>query len=102
MKQWQQIAMRDSKLESPKEICGLVVNVKGKEVFFNCPNRSKDEDNFILDPDSYAICEEQGQIVGIFHSHPKGSSKNSSAVRDLSKSFKFIFLVSLYQSLKNV
>lgn len=34
MKQWQQIAMRDSKLESPKEICGLVVNVKGKEVFF--------------------------------------------------------------------
>ena len=56
MKQWQHIAMRDSKLESPKEICGLVVNVKGKEVFFYCPNRSKDEDNFILDPDSYAAC----------------------------------------------
>ena len=79
MKQWQQIAMRDSKVESPKETCGLVVNVKGKEVFFYCPNMSKDEDNFILSPEHYAACEEQGQIVAIFHSHPKGSSEPSDA-----------------------
>ena len=79
MKQWQQIAMRDSKVESPKETCGLVVNVKGKEVFFYCPNMPKDEDNFILSPEHYAACEEQGQIVAIFHSHPKGSSEPSDA-----------------------
>tara|TARA_Y100001954_G_scaffold179253_1_gene190674 strand:+ start:1345 stop:2049 length:705 start_codon:yes stop_codon:yes gene_type:complete len=79
MKQWQQIAIRNSKVDSPRETCGLIVNRKGKEIYISCLNISKDEDNFIINPDQYAACEKEGQIIGIFHSHPKGSSQPSDA-----------------------
>jgi hypothetical protein len=54
----------------PKEACGLVVIVKGRERFWPCANISEfGNDQFILDPNDYAEADQAGEIVGVFHSH---------------------------------
>jgi len=56
--------------EYPREACGLVVIVKGKERFWPCVNTSEyGNDQFIMDPHDYAEAEQAGEIVGVFHSH---------------------------------
>ena len=64
----------------PKESCGLLAIIKGKETFWPCKNLSDDPDEyFLIDPDDWADCEDQGELIGIVHSHPYGTAFPSEA-----------------------
>tara|TARA_R100000329_G_scaffold96341_1_gene79942 strand:+ start:225 stop:929 length:705 start_codon:yes stop_codon:yes gene_type:complete len=64
----------------PKESCGLLAIIQGKETFWPCENLSEAPDEyFVMDPDSWADCEDQGELIGIVHSHTFGSALPSEA-----------------------
>ena len=64
----------------PNESCGLLAIIKGKETFWPCKNLSEAPDEyFVMCPDSWAECEDQGELIGIVHSHTYGSALPSDA-----------------------
>lgn len=63
-------AIEYAQIQFPREACGLVIIVKGKERFWPCRNISEyGNDQFIMAPEDYAEAERAGEIVGVFHSH---------------------------------
>ena len=59
------------KVEDPKESCGLLLNIKGKERYHPCRNLSMTNHQcFILDPEDYVKADNIGEITAIIHSHP--------------------------------
>jgi len=66
--------------EFPKEACGFVLNIKGKEKYYRANNIAPTaEEHFIIDPISYADAEDTGDIVAICHSHPNQGPQPSQA-----------------------
>lgn len=61
----------------PRECCGLVVIVKGKQRYHPCRNTAIGTDQFAIHPEDFANAEEAGDIVAVTHSHPNGSPKPS-------------------------
>lgn len=71
-----------ARVEYPREACGLVAVVKGKQQFYECKNIAEDRDDFILDPEDHIRVEDfvlshAGDVVMVLHSHPATSSKPS-------------------------
>lgn len=63
----------------PNEICGVVVSTIKGEQYVRCVNKSKDPtEEFSMCEDSYCDAEELGDVVGIVHSHPDGTTRPSS------------------------
>ena len=68
---WKQDALVHEKEQDPKESCGLLIELKGKEKYFPCKNLSTySQQCFIIDPDDFVKAEESGNILAIIHSHP--------------------------------
>tara|TARA_R100000353_G_scaffold123086_1_gene87450 strand:+ start:168 stop:872 length:705 start_codon:yes stop_codon:yes gene_type:complete len=58
----------------PDESCGLLAIIEGEKKYWPCKNLSNENfDYFIMDPEDYAKCEDQGEVIGLIHSHPHGS-----------------------------
>lgn len=75
-------ALAHALAEMPKEACGLVVIVKGRERYIPCKNLAPNAtDMFILDPEDYAKAENLGEITEVFHSHPVTVAAPSEADR---------------------
>ena len=68
---WKEAALVHAKDQDPKESCGLLLNIKGKERYFPCRNLSlTDHQCFILDPEDYVKADNLGTVTAVVHSHP--------------------------------
>ena len=67
--------LKHAEQDYPNEACGLGVRVGRAEVYVPCKNLSNDPtEQFKLCPQDYAEAEELGDVIGVFHSHPDGTS----------------------------
>jgi len=77
---WKEEAAIHADKQAPKESCGLLAIIKGKETYWPCENLSESPDEFfVIDPDNWADCEDKGELIGIIHSHAYGSALPSKA-----------------------
>ena len=68
---WKEAALVHAKDQDPKESCGLLLNIKGKERYFPCRNLSMTAFQcFIIDPEDYIKADNTGDIIAVVHSHP--------------------------------
>ncbi|MAK52180.1 C40 family peptidase [Marinobacter sp.] len=68
---WKDAALAHAKDQDPKESCGLLLNIKGKERYFPCRNLSMTAYQcFIIDPEDYIKADNTGDIIAVVHSHP--------------------------------
>ena len=68
---WKKSALIHAKEQDPKESCGLLLNIKGKESYHPCRNLSMTQHQcFIIDPEDYVKADNRGEIIAVIHSHP--------------------------------
>ena len=68
---WKEEALIHAKDQDPKESCGLLLNIRGKERYYPCRNLSMTNHQcFIIDPEDYVRADNTGEITAIIHSHP--------------------------------
>lgn len=55
--------------EYPRECCGVVIVVRGKERYVPCRNIADSRVHFVIHPEDYAAAEDAGEVTTIVHSH---------------------------------
>jgi proteasome lid subunit RPN8/RPN11 len=74
-------AIRDHAVAAyPREACGLLLVLRGKEQFRPCRNLAESpNEQFVMAPEDYAAAEDEGEIIAIMHSHPEDAAVASPA-----------------------
>lgn len=76
----QQAAHDHALADYPRESCGLVVVVKGRERYVPCRNMAATpSEHFVLSHEDYAAAEDTGEITAVVHSHPDVPARPSQA-----------------------
>ena len=98
---WKEEALEHAKSESPFESCGLLIVFEGKEKYCPCKNLAEEKtDQFIIDPEDWIRCEDQGEILAVVHSHPFDSCMPSQADLASCEYLNYPFyIISLYDNL---
>lgn len=66
----------------PREACGLVAVIRGKERYLPCRNVADNpQSDFVIHPEDLARAEDLGTIMAVVHSHPDGGAVLSEADR---------------------
>jgi proteasome lid subunit RPN8/RPN11 len=63
-------AMGHAVLDAPRESCGFVVVVRGRQRYIPCENQAEGNYEFKISAKDYAQAEENGAIIAVVHSHP--------------------------------
>src|SRR5579875_1495946 len=63
----------------PRECCGLVAVIKGRERYMPCTNAAQGTEHFVLPAEEYVEVEQMGEIVAVAHSHPNAPASPSQA-----------------------
>jgi proteasome lid subunit RPN8/RPN11 len=80
--------------EYPKESCGLLLNVKGKEVYVPCDNAHETPTKaFSIPAAQSADAEDRGQILAIVHSHPDGPVRPSAGDKAACEASKLPWII---------
>ena len=71
---WKKFAYAHAKKCEPAECCGMLIKKQDNIIYGPCKNLATDqpEFSFIIDPNDWANYEDQGEVIGIVHSHPSG------------------------------
>lgn len=65
---------------SPKrEVCGLIVTRRRKNLYVRCKNIAQKNEHFVMDPADYAAAEDAGKVLCVVHSHLNVSPEPSQA-----------------------
>lgn len=70
-----------ARAEFPRECCGVIAVIGGRERYMRCRNIAESVSHFIIHPEDYATAEDAGEIVAICHSHPNMPPLPSEADR---------------------
>lgn len=72
--------LAEAEARYPQEACGLVIKGTKGAVLVPCRNISDTPtESFTMHPEDYLAAQQQGEVVGIFHSHPDGLEVPSPA-----------------------
>jgi proteasome lid subunit RPN8/RPN11 len=64
---------------APRESCGLLLVVRGKQLYWPCRNVAVEDCEFTIDPKDYLAALQVGKISGVIHSHPNNFPQPSPA-----------------------
>jgi len=55
--------------EYPREACGVICVIRGREQYIQCRNIAENDGQFVMHHADYAEAEDLGEVVAIVHSH---------------------------------
>jgi len=64
---------------APRECCGVITIIKGRQVYVPCRNMAETVEDFLLHPEDFADAQDKGEVVAIVHSHPTTKPEPSAA-----------------------
>lgn len=79
--------------EYPRESCGIIAVVKGRERYFPCTNKAVGGEHFILSGEDYARVDDLGEITAIVHSHPDVPAVASEADKVSCEASEILWLI---------
>lgn len=67
-----------ARAEAPREACGVLVwDGKNDAIYHPCRNIAEGDQHFQVHPEDWVAAEDAGPILGVVHSHPRGSTEPS-------------------------
>ncbi len=76
-----QVIREEGARRYPAEACGVVIRKGKKSLAIPCENISSNPTMFIVNPDDYLAAVRQGEVIGVWHTHPEASPQPSEADR---------------------
>lgn len=80
--------------EYPREACGLIVIVRGKERYLDCRNEAESPMcNFMIHPQDWYAAERAGEITAVVHSHVNDVARPSEGDRVMMENTKLPWFI---------